>query len=518
MKLKLLLLLGVLLLAFFNRSYLFLNQDVLILQDQGRDLLLVREVVEKLDPILIGGHTGFGGLFHGPLWIYALVPTFVLSSGHPFWTLVPVYLAVSLGILVALFYFGWKYYGWIAGLLMAFFAAVSHTFADTINYTSNAQMMPLFFVMYLIGLIGYMRGSPRWLLLSAVAIGLGIHVEVAFAVMLLPITLLACVLWRIFPPWKLLFSCAAVLFLCVSNYLLFDIRNDFLMTKSALRLVTEGTPVDERTAVYRDPVYRVSDRLVWIGNLFRSPLPAFDATFLYFVVVVLVTAYLAFCGFTYKQYGELTHRSKEQLFLLFLFLVIMVFYMLYPSELHAHYVQSLALVPIMVMGYICSRIVRSRLLKPVGIGIVGLFCLFALVDLQKTYATPYSLEDNGSLRTNLVVIDAMFEDAAGQEFGYFVYDPPIVTYGPDYMIQWRGKTKWKYVPKNVKKDPTYLVMYAANLGDDQAHAFWKENVVRTKAEVLWRKEFVKGTVVEKVNMVQDEQQVDPNYFIGLTFR
>lgn len=521
MKLKLLFAFGIVsiaLLAFLNRSYLFLQNDVLILQDQGRDLLLVKDVVENKDLILIGGHTGFGGLFHGPLWIYLLVPTYVLSGGHPFWTLVPVYLLVSMGIVGGVFYFGWKNYGLTAGLLMAFFAAISHTFADTINYTSNAQMMPLFFVMYLIGLFGYLRGKQWSLLLSALAIGLGIHVEVAFAVMLVPVTLVAFLFWRTMPHWKVLLTCLGVILLCISNYIIFDLRNDWLMTKSAMRLVSEGTPVDERTVVYRDMNYRFVDRMVWIGNLLRSPLPAFDHRILYALVVVSISAFIAFCAFTLKQYGKLTQRTKEQLFLLISFLIIMAFYVLYPSELHAHYVQSLALVPIILMGYIVSRLMRLRILKGIGVAVVGLFFLYSLAELRKTYAASYELNDNGSMRTNLVVIDEMFEDAAGHEFGYFVYDPPIVTYGPDYLIQWRGKSKWNYVPKNEKREVTYLVMYAANVGDDMAHQFWKKNVVRTDATVLWRKEFAKGTVVEKLNMANDQQKVDPNYFIGLTFR
>ena len=57
----------IVLVAFLLRSKLYLLGDFNYNLDQSRDLLLVKNVVEKHKLILIGGRSGFGGIFHGPL-------------------------------------------------------------------------------------------------------------------------------------------------------------------------------------------------------------------------------------------------------------------------------------------------------------------------------------------------------------------------------------------------------------------------------------------------------------------
>src|SRR5579871_3326627 len=65
--------------GFLLRSKMILNGDFYYLLDQSRDMLLTQSIVIGHKLTLIGARTGLGGLFHGALWIYMIVPFFILA-------------------------------------------------------------------------------------------------------------------------------------------------------------------------------------------------------------------------------------------------------------------------------------------------------------------------------------------------------------------------------------------------------------------------------------------------------
>src|ERR1035437_7871157 len=98
----------ILLFAFLLRTRMFLYGDFYFLVDQARDLLLTKGIVVDHTLTLIGARTGLGGLFHGPIWFYIIAPFFFLFGGDPFFTLVPLFLIVSLSLVVLGFFVGWR--------------------------------------------------------------------------------------------------------------------------------------------------------------------------------------------------------------------------------------------------------------------------------------------------------------------------------------------------------------------------------------------------------------------------
>jgi hypothetical protein len=107
---SLILLSCIVILGFILRSGMFMHGDFLYLSDQARDLLLAKNIVVDHHLTLIGGRTGFGGLYHGALWIYMITPLFLSTGGNPFWSLVPLFVLVNVGIIVLGFLIGWKLY------------------------------------------------------------------------------------------------------------------------------------------------------------------------------------------------------------------------------------------------------------------------------------------------------------------------------------------------------------------------------------------------------------------------
>ncbi len=59
------------------KSHLFFGPE------QGRDFLVIRDIVQNHKMTLIGSKTDIDGIFHGPLYYYLAAIPFVFSEGNP---------------------------------------------------------------------------------------------------------------------------------------------------------------------------------------------------------------------------------------------------------------------------------------------------------------------------------------------------------------------------------------------------------------------------------------------------
>ena len=234
---EILAIIGITLLAFLLRSNLYVHHDFNFFLDQARDMNLVKEIAVNHKFTLIGARAGLGGIFHGPLWLYMLTPFFLISKGDPFWTLVPLFLLVSVGIVIAGYFFGRKLYGVLTGLVFALILAINPQLLAANLITTNAQVMPLIFILYLYGIIQFMRGKNVYFILSVLAIGLGFQFESAFSIFLIPLTFVGLLFRKSIPNKKILMISLIVFLATVSNFIFFDLRHQFLMTHAALGLL-----------------------------------------------------------------------------------------------------------------------------------------------------------------------------------------------------------------------------------------------------------------------------------------
>src|SRR3989344_2165305 len=60
-----------------------LNYNFPFTMDQGRDMLDIRNVVNGLNPTLIGPTTSINGVYLGPFWYYFNVIPYLVGQGDP---------------------------------------------------------------------------------------------------------------------------------------------------------------------------------------------------------------------------------------------------------------------------------------------------------------------------------------------------------------------------------------------------------------------------------------------------
>jgi hypothetical protein len=506
--------------AFLLRSSMFMHGDFYYLVDQARDMLLAKSIVVDHKITLIGPRSGIGGIFHGPLWIYLITPFFMLFHGDPFWTLVPLFTIISMAIVIAGFFIGSRLYNHWVGLLFATLLTTSASLIHTVPYTTNAQIEPLIFLFYLYTIIVFMRGKSSYIIPACFLIGLGFQFESAFAILWIPLTIFAIVLKQKMPSVKYILFSIITFILTVSTFLLFDIRHQLLMSKTAIKLITTPTKPLQGYEQYADIGFRIHDRLSSLWASLFTPLFTTNTITQYLLIFIIFAGIFVLIKNIYQS-KKMSHANKEYLFIITAPLLIFGIYILYPLPLWEHYLLPITVLSALILALSIQQIWTYNVIsKMVVFFFLFMTILPTLNVIKKDYFdhTLYQPLSDGSYLNQKEVAQWVMNDAKNKEFGYFVYTTSVLTYNMDYLLWWISQKDITNMPSNQKHQITYLIMYHYNVNDNNAHQYWKKNVIRTQGEILLTKQFQSGIIVEKLSISKNEQPADPNYYQNFIFR
>src|SRR3989344_2040617 len=132
----------ILVVAAFLRLYK-IDQYLTFLGDEGRDVLIVKALLERGDVILIGPPTSIGNMYLGPLYYYLMALPLFVTGFNP---VGPAIMVAVLGILtVWLVYFvGKQFFKTNVGLIAASLYAVSPVNIFYSRSSWNPNPMPFF--------------------------------------------------------------------------------------------------------------------------------------------------------------------------------------------------------------------------------------------------------------------------------------------------------------------------------------------------------------------------------------
>lgn len=135
---------AIFLIALFLRLYK-LPQTTTFGRDQGIDFLTVRDMILTHKPTLLGIKVSIADFHQGPIYLYMLVPLFVLMHGNP---LAGAYTAVVVAGLTLLILYAvmTKFFGKTAALLSSILFAVSPEFFREGTTPLYQHFVPLFLV------------------------------------------------------------------------------------------------------------------------------------------------------------------------------------------------------------------------------------------------------------------------------------------------------------------------------------------------------------------------------------
>lgn len=527
-----LLLISFLFLAFLLGSRMLLAGDFLYLSDQGRDMLLVKDIALNHNLTLLGTHSGLGGFFHGPLWLYMLVPVFFLGQGNPIFFAI-FYVMLALIVVIAGFLVGKLLYNTRFGLLVAFFLAINTRIFGYINSTQGVNVLPLVYLGILYGCITFIRGKKSGFVIAIFFIGLALQFETASSLLLIaliPVWYFLCiVLKHLFSKgniivtttsdfreyWKdhikIILLSSIVFCISIATFILFDIRHQFLMSKSFFQYLGVG----ERATGYLEFSQRLLQHLQSFFGIYTSLL--FDQQNLFLLLLFIVI--LAASWIVLSKRKDTFLQKREFLFYIFFPILLFMLFLFYPYPIYPEYVIGLT-IPAIFLFVLAIQINLQTQIGKIFIFLFFLITFFSIGNtLTQLYGRPYiPNQTSGSYKNQLHIVDWIFQDAQGKKIGYFVYTPETFTYGLDYLFWWRGTKQHKHIPTSQKVEQTYLLLSPPLQNDVHAHQFWKDNVIHVQGKIQKQKNFPGGVIVEKYKPIKNETPEEAHYHQNLIFR
>jgi hypothetical protein len=449
----------------FFASWFAIHGDIVFHTDIARDFLLMEDVVRVKPLTLIGPRSGgIPGVFHGPLWTYLNVPAFIIGNGNPavvgwFWVL--LYLA---GIYIV-YKVGSKMIsgnvGWIGAALTSVMSAFS--VPGFFNPYGAVIFAPLF--LYLI--IKYMKSSKvsdlLWCLLT---LGVMIQFQMAFGVpilvLLLPLLALIIIKNKKYSHIFALF----ILLIPLSTFILFDLKHQFLQTRSVLNYLSGKQVAGKIDRSFSDIL---NSRLNSIIHVAPDFITSGNQWLLYIVLGLFVFS-------VYKSFKDKKLNNLKLLYLLFSYFYIGYWLMtvLYKGVMWGYYYWPfLGLVALVFASFI--ETLGTNVFYPILI----FFAAFNLYTGYKNNFKPVSYfgSDNSSWRFNQSSAELIYKDAPAQ-FGYYVFTADQFGYPSRYAMNFtqtlfKDKKAFPYEKKAV----TYLLIYPSD-NPTISDGWWKTEKVK----------------------------------------
>ena len=218
----------------------FLNNNLFFGPEQGRDLLVVKDIVLNHKLTLIGSKTDISGIYHGPIFYYLSIIPFVLSHGDPLFISF-FFILINSTTVFPLYFIGKKLRSKRVGFLAAALFVVSFDAIAYARWLSNPPLSIPFVAFAMYFLVDFLKGRKKSLIWFSIFIGLLNQAEflniLFYTFILLGIIIVFFDRFRKVSPVFLLLNGGIILFLSIGTFILFDLRHQFLITHSILHLL-----------------------------------------------------------------------------------------------------------------------------------------------------------------------------------------------------------------------------------------------------------------------------------------
>lgn len=476
-------------------SWSVLHEDIDFYADIARDMFLLQEIAEKKF-VLIGPRSSVGGLFHGPLWSYLTFPGYVLGNGNPvvvgwYWIfLMVVFLATSYFIAKKLFD---KYAAMLFVLMTSLYLAFHAN--ELFNPYGAMFLLPacfFFFIRYL------QTKKVKFLIFHLFTVGGLIQFQLAIGV---PFLILSFIYALVFALRTRNYKHLLVFLstpLLIGNFLLFDFKHDFILSKNTLRHLGTFMP---NLALW-DLIYNRVDHVFNNLEFLRFGPPHGQL--------------LSFLAFSFLLFLQIKNNVHRKIYFVFLYFFVGFFIL---SLINRYNLLGFYVYPLMsLIFFIFSSFVTGKRKK------VFLAVFFAMYSLNiiGVYNYIQSLnrfigKDQYSWKVIFTAAQVAYQGPE-KEFGYFVYSPDILGYGPRYAMEYARSIYKKSGYAFEKKPITYLLIEPpARDNPFTSEEIFKLYKVHIYSTPVMTEEFPSGYKIEKYVLGEDDylpfdQGINPGLF------
>ncbi|MBI2596841.1 glycosyltransferase [Candidatus Daviesbacteria bacterium] len=388
-----------------------LSEYMTFLGDEGRDALVVKDMLTNYHFPLIGPPTSVGNIYLGPLYYYMMAFSMMI-----FW-LNPIAAAmmnalVGVAVVVLIYCLGKIWFNKAAGLIASFFYAISPI---TIIYSKsswNPNPAPFFALISMLGLYKVNKtGNFLWLILTGIMVAAALQMHY-LALILIPI---CAVIWL----YEILFriqrkeqirhffmgtSLGILFFLLVMSPLFwFDLRHNLLNYRGIIELMSSDSAIKGN----------LFNNLLKIPNLYSYNLIgryiAGENLILTWILSLVIL--IPFAASIYQRV-----RSNKIIWPYFVLGVWLFVGLLglsfYQQGIYDHYLGFMNPVPFLLLGSLATVKYKKKITKVL---LLSLVLLLAYVNLQKN---PLNNKPNNQLKRTQDVARFVINKTEGKDFNF----------------------------------------------------------------------------------------------------
>ena len=300
-----------------------LTDFVTFLGDQGRDAIIIKRIITLEHFPAIGPPTSVGQVYLGPFYYYFIAPWLLLSNFNPIGLAVGVaffsslYLLINYLIVKELFD---KKIALISTILLSF----SSVLIDFSRFSWNPNLLPLFTLLTVYFVIKSLK-TNKWYYFVLFGTFLSFAIQLHYLALFLIPPIFVIYLIDLLKERKQLIHKFVYLFICLFSFILFssplivfDLRHQFLNTKSFIALFqSSGTSLLTKFNSLFDSFYFL--------NLY-----SFNINLNKFLVYFLLF-------FLFLTFVSIAKQKSHLKAFLFFFILIILEMSLYNGPKHAHY-------------------------------------------------------------------------------------------------------------------------------------------------------------------------------------
>lgn len=479
-KIMFIILIGILALAAFLRFYQ-LSAYMTFLGDEGRDAIIVMDILKGINFPLIGPPTSVGNIYLGPLYYYMMAIPMAIFYLNPV-AAAGMNALLGVGTIILIYYLGKNWFSRYAGLIAAYLYAISPV---TITYSRsswNPNPAPFFSLLSILGLWkARSTGNYKWLILTGVSAAAALQMHY-LALILIPVLLIAWIKELLNMKannkeshfWTGTILAIAAFFIVMSPLLLFDLKHNFINYRAINELLfTNGNAVNFNIADTLEriiPIYShdLVARYLTVENAILSPI----------VAVLILIPLISIVFLIFKK-----RKINYGLWLLNIYLLIGIFGLaFYKQNIYDHYLGFMNPVPFLLLGSLATVPVRGILKVLSSLGLIILIVFLTIVNFQKNLLQN---QPNNQLERTKKVAEFVIEKADGKDFNFALLSKNNYDSAYQFYLDLFGSK-----PKQVPFDKTdQLVVVCEDDICDPTHSAKYELAAFGWSKIAWQQDF-----------------------------
>ena len=393
--------------------------------DQGRDALVIWNLLHNGDLFLVGPTTGIEGILRGPWYYWLILPAYLLGGGNPVWPANFLALTTVIAIVV-LYIIGKEVFGRATGLVAATIASFSYYLLVASRWLSNPTPMFLISMLLVLSMLLISKGKKFAWVFIALLLGLSMQFGSAAETFYIPAVLVFAI-WqkKNLPSKKIFLISSALVFLIFLPQIVFDILKGGILSQSIKKFIfEEGSFKLSFWEIFKVRIsfyWEMFSSKIWIGKISE------------FITFFLIS--MSFLVFNFKNLWK-KDGFKILLLLGISPLIGMVFFQGNEGNVFDYYFTGYYLIYILIFSAGLGFLSKSK----IGISVLLLF-LYLFLNSQLPPVKSYlkNGRSNVGFREQLMAIDWIYKNSMGADFNVDVYVPPVIPYAYDYLFVWKTK-------------------------------------------------------------------------------